>query len=110
VVVSATECAASASIEADPVNIPATAFITAIKALAPSATMTVSVLSPPLESPSAVCLRESAGCAGAPVTGRLALTCRRGDGPPASSSPRSIRPRPPPARRPTRHSVHRSAW
>jgi hypothetical protein len=46
VVVSATECAASASIAADPVSAPATAFITAINALTTRATMTVNVLSP----------------------------------------------------------------
>jgi hypothetical protein len=47
--------AASASIAADPVSAPATAFITAIKALATSATMTVSVLSPLVDSPSSAC-------------------------------------------------------
>jgi hypothetical protein len=49
VVVSATECAASASMAADPVNNPATAFITAIAALTVNATTTVRVLSPPPE-------------------------------------------------------------
>jgi hypothetical protein len=86
VVVSATECAASASIAADPVSAPATAFITAIKALTTRATMTVNVLSPVPLSPT--CREGEPGCACALVTGRLALAGRRGDGPPASCSPR----------------------
>ena len=47
VAVSATLCAASAYMAAEPVKIPATSFITPIPALAPIATSTVSVLSPP---------------------------------------------------------------
>ena len=52
--VSATLCAASASMAADPVKKPATNFSTAMPAFAPIATSTVSVLSPPpvAESPS----------------------------------------------------------
>ena len=44
--VSAALCAASASIAADPVKIPATSFITPMPKLAAMATRTVSVLSP----------------------------------------------------------------
>jgi hypothetical protein len=47
VTVSATLCAASAYMAADPVKMPATSFSTPIPALAPIATSTVSVLSPP---------------------------------------------------------------
>ncbi len=47
VAVSATLCAASAYMAAEPVKIPATSFNTPIPALAPIATSTVSVLSPP---------------------------------------------------------------
>jgi hypothetical protein len=48
VTVSATLCAASAYIAAEPVKIAATSFSTPIPALAAIATSTVSVLSPPL--------------------------------------------------------------
>jgi hypothetical protein len=47
VAVSATLCAASANIAAEPVSTPATSLSTPIPAFAPSATRTVSVLSPP---------------------------------------------------------------
>jgi hypothetical protein len=47
VAVSATLCAASAYIAAEPVKIPATSLSTPIPAFAPIATRTVSVLSPP---------------------------------------------------------------
>ena len=45
--VSATLCAASANMAAEPVKIAATSLSTPIPALAPIATSTVSVLSPP---------------------------------------------------------------